>query len=129
MSDGFKFNPERVTAAAQAFRSRHGTPKQLAGPLDRTGPSVQTGETSLDEATRDVVKQITTMLGRYSECLEREAFALEWTVAAYRTSEEASREEIEELADNPALRGSRPPVVTGAAPVGAPNYDSALNPG
>jgi len=127
MSDGFKFDPERVTATAQAFRSRYAIPRQLAGPADRTGSMAQTGESGLDEATRDVVKQITTMLGQYTDCLEREAFALEWTMAAYRTAEEASREEFEVLGENATPRPPRPPAVTGSA-TGGRDYGSALNP-
>jgi hypothetical protein len=124
MHDGFRFVAERVTAVAQAFGSKQDTPKRLAGPLDRVG-TVQTGDTGLVATTRDIVSQITTLLGQYSDCLRAEALDLELTVIAYTTADEDVADAMGEYHDD--IVPTDAPPATGV-PVAERDYGPQLNP-
>jgi hypothetical protein len=128
MADKSKLVQEQVTAAIRVFRDKQETPTQLAGPVDQARTNIHTGDPSLDDMTRDVLGQLTTLLRKYSECLDMEACALEMALSEYQAAEEASAEEFEMIRDDAARRPLPPPPSVTGVPVAGRDYGSQLNP-
>jgi len=60
-----------------------GGDRRIAAPRPpRLANTAESGDPNLDTATGDVVKQMTTLLGQFADCLRQDALGLELTAQA-----------------------------------------------